>query len=91
MSKLRKVRYSGCAACLSACLFEFTLDVQWRSADNTTLGVSPIKTYADDTQGEWKWVNASVVAPNGASEAQIRISVNSLNRTIYVDNFYFGR
>jgi hypothetical protein len=74
--------------------FSFTLHVQWRDAANVAIGTPQvIKTYTAPTAGAG-WDEAAsnaLVAPTGATRAEIRMVVSSLNATIYVDDFIFGK
>lgn len=69
--------------------FTFTLDVRWQDAAGTNLATNVIKTYTGATGG-WNQATASLVAPANAASARVRMSVSSLNATIYVDDFSFG-
>lgn len=50
---------------------------------------APVKTYSAATSG-WDTVSAVLVAPSGATAADIRLNVSSLNATIYLDNLSFS-
>jgi hypothetical protein len=70
--------------------FTFTLDVRWRDAAGTNLRTDVIKSYSTQTTG-WNQASASLVAPANTATAQVRMKGSSLNATIYVDDFSFGR
>ncbi|MBI5030565.1 MAG: hypothetical protein HZB51_08555 [Chloroflexi bacterium] len=71
-------------------VFTMTLDVRWRDAAGNNLGTSVIKTYTSQTT-DWNQATGSFVAPANTASAQVRMVINSLNATIYVDDFSFGR
>jgi hypothetical protein len=66
--------------------FTFKLQIRWRNAGNTVIGTSVIKTYTASTNG-WNQATATLTAPSGTTNALVVMVVNSLNRTIYVDDF----
>lgn len=68
--------------------FTFKLEVQWRNASNSVISTSAIKSYSAATSG-WNQATASLVAPAGTTNAQVRMVVTSLNATIYVDDMEF--
>ncbi len=68
--------------------FTFKIDVQWRNAKNRTLGTSTIRTFNTATIG-WNEATASLTAPVGTTNAEVRMVVSSLNATVYVDDFAF--
>lgn len=65
--------------------FTFKLEIQWRNATNTVISTTPIKTYNAATSW-WDNPTANVVAPNGTTNAVVRMVVTSLNATVYVDD-----
>ncbi|TMA57855.1 MAG: DUF4215 domain-containing protein, partial [Deltaproteobacteria bacterium] len=70
--------------------FGFSLEVQWLdTGTNTIISTQPIKTYTAATDG-WDHAVASLVAPAGATRAQVAMVVSSLNATLYVDDFVFA-
>ena len=68
--------------------FTLKLQVKWRSASNTVISTTTIKTYTTSTNG-WNQATASLIAPVGTTNAQVMLVVSSLNTTIYVDEFVF--
>ena len=55
------------------------------------VGTQEIKTFPDSTGG---WVEAAsnaLIAPAGATNAQIQKVVSSLSGRVYVDDFIFGK
>ncbi|HEX8099454.1 MAG TPA: DUF11 domain-containing protein [Actinomycetota bacterium] len=70
--------------------FIFTLQVRWRNSANKVLGRESFSGYTAST-GDWDSSNGEFVAPPGAVKADIRMIVNGLKATIYVDQFEFYR
>jgi N-acetylglucosamine-6-sulfatase len=70
--------------------FSLKLQVNWRDANDATLGTKLVRLFSDDTDGGWSQARATIVAPAGASSARVQMVVSSLNATIYVDDFVFG-
>jgi hypothetical protein len=68
--------------------FSLKLQVRWRDASNVTISTQTIRTYTAATSG-WNQAAASLVAPAGTTNAQVRMVVSSLNATIYIDDFVF--
>lgn len=68
--------------------FNFTIEIAWRRADNTVISFSKIKSYTAQTAG-WNEAKASMVVPQGATKAFVKLVVSNLNATIYVDKFSF--
>jgi ELWxxDGT repeat protein len=66
--------------------FSLRLEVKWRNSANHTIGTSVIKTYTAPTGG-WNQAAVSLTPPAGTTSAQIRMVVNSLKATIFVDDF----
>jgi ELWxxDGT repeat protein len=64
--------------------FTFTFEVIWRNSRNRAIGTSTLARYRASTNG-WSHASAALVAPPGATSAQIRMVVDSLKATIYVD------
>jgi hypothetical protein len=69
--------------------FEFTLEVSWRRANNKVISTKVIKKYKNSATVGWDQAVASLVAPAGTTNAEVRMVVKSLKRTIYVDDFVF--
>jgi ELWxxDGT repeat protein len=65
--------------------FTFTFEVIWRNSRNRAIGTSTLARYSRSTDG-WSHASAALVAPPGATSAQIRMVVGSLKATIYVDD-----
>ncbi len=70
--------------------FTFKWEVRWRDASGNILTTTTLKTYSAQTSG-WNGTTATVTAPTGTTQATIRMSVGSLNATIYADDVVFGR
>jgi thermitase len=70
--------------------FKFKLEVRWKNSSGSTISTTTIKSYTAATSG-WNLATGSLTAPTGATSATIRMNVSSLNATIYVDDFLFGR
>ncbi|HXG40436.1 MAG TPA: hypothetical protein VNJ28_05790, partial [Candidatus Limnocylindrales bacterium] len=68
--------------------FKFIVRISWRNG-STVLRVDDAATYTQSTSG-WVQFVAGFTAPPGTTNAQIRMTVKSLNATIYVDDFEFG-
>gem|GEM_PF-2954923 len=66
--------------------FTFTIDIRWRNASGTNLGMTQIVSYSAATSG-WVQATANLAAPSGTSYAQVRMIASSLNATIYTDDF----
>jgi hypothetical protein len=71
--------------------FSFTLQVAWRDASNAVLSKPVIRTFTGTNQGVWEQVQAALVAPAGATNAQVKMVVKGLAATVYVDEFSFQR
>ena len=56
-----------------------------RNASNRVVGTSTIARYTTPTNG-WSEASAALVVPPGATSAHIRMVVDSLKATIYVDD-----
>ena len=70
--------------------FTLKLQVRWLDSANNTLSTTTLKTYTAATSG-WNQATAAIVAPANTAKADIRLDVGSLNATIYVDDFSFGK
>ncbi len=68
--------------------FSFKLYIAWKDSSGTTISYTTLKTYTGATG--WNNARASLVAPAGTTQAQVRMEASSLNATIYVDDFVFG-
>jgi probable HAF family extracellular repeat protein len=66
--------------------FQLKLQVRWRNALNWPIGTSPIAAYTGATDG-WQEVTANLVVPSGTTHAEVQMVVQSLDTTIYVDDF----
>jgi hypothetical protein len=66
--------------------FKFELKLEWRDASNITIVRSTVAKYTAVTGG-WTHAGASVVAPAGATRANVLMQVTTLTGTIYVDDF----
>lgn len=70
--------------------FTIKLQVVWQNSSGGTISTSTVKTYSAETSG-WNQATGTLVAPAGTVRATIQMVVSSLNATIYVDDFSFGR
>lgn len=70
--------------------FRLRLLVRWRDASNRVISTTTVRSYSAGTSG-WDAAQASLVAPAGATQAEVVMVANSLNTTIYVDGFLFAR
>jgi hypothetical protein len=68
--------------------FTLQLQLHWLNANGSTISKKTFKTYSAATNG-WNQASFSQLAPAGATNAQIRMVVKSLNAGIYVDDFEF--
>ncbi len=68
--------------------FTFQLQVVWLNASNKSISTSIVKKYTKATGG-WDNATAILLAPTGTVNAQLQMVVNSLNATVYVDDFAF--
>ena len=70
--------------------FTLNLQMRWLDSSGTMIGTTKtIKSYTAGTGG-WTLAEGSLVAPSGATAASIRMSITSLNATIYADEWAFG-
>jgi ELWxxDGT repeat protein len=65
--------------------FTFSFEVRWRNNRDRLIGTRMIARYTAPTNG-WSQANAVLIAPPGATNAHIRMVVDSLKATIYVDD-----
>lgn len=70
--------------------FTFQIQVRWLDSANAVISTATVKTYSGPTVG-WDQATASLVSPAGTAKADVWMVVTSLNATIYVDDFSFGR
>jgi hypothetical protein len=70
--------------------FTLKLQVKWRNSSNTVISTNTLKTYTASTNG-WHQATASLTTPAGTTNAVMLITISSLNRTIYVDEFVLKR
>jgi hypothetical protein len=68
--------------------FKFFVRIQWRTPRGNLLATNQLAKFTASTSG-WADVTKTVTAPPGAVKANVVMSVNSLNATIYVDAFKF--
>ena len=68
--------------------FTFSLQVRWLNVSNTTISTHTVTSYTDGTNGAWEQMIGVLVAPTRAHSAEVRMQVQSLNTTIYVDDFH---
>jgi hypothetical protein len=71
--------------------FTFKIQVRWLDGDGKTIRTDTIRTFRNDTRGDWKRARADMVAPSDADRAQIRMVVQDLVGKIYVDDFVFQK
>lgn len=67
--------------------FSARLVVRWKDANNLTISATTIKAWQESTGEQWDQAIGSVVAPEGAVQAQVRIAANNLQNYLYVDDF----
>jgi hypothetical protein len=65
--------------------FTFSFEVRWRNSRDRLIGTSTIARYSASTNG-WNKASAALIAPPGATSAHIRMVIDSLKATIYVDD-----
>lgn len=65
--------------------FRFTLEVNWLNRRNRVIGTSTIANYTAATTG-WSQTNAALIAPPDATSAQLRMVVDNLKATLYIDD-----
>lgn len=68
--------------------FAFELRVQWLN-NNGAIRTDSLGSISSATNG-WASGTATLVAPAGATNAQVQMVVTSLNATIYIDNLAFN-
>jgi hypothetical protein len=71
--------------------FSFKVQVQWRNASNAVISTQVIETYTSSTGGWDEAASNNLVAPTGATNAQIQMVAASLKGPVYVDDFIFGK
>lgn len=69
--------------------FSIKFQVRWLNSSGSTLSTANLKTFSAATAG-WSQMTWSGVAPAGATAAEVRMVITSLNATIYVDDVEFG-
>jgi len=72
----------------TADVFSFKLQVRWLTETGTVISTSTVKSFTTSTSG-WTLASKTLVAPAGTRAAQIRINVNGLNASVYLDAFVF--
>lgn len=68
--------------------FTFKLQVRWLNANGNTISTKTVKTYKAPTAG-WNQATSNLVAPAGATRAQIRMVAGSLNGAFFIDDLLF--
>jgi bacillolysin len=69
----------------------FTLQVQFRNSSGGVTGTKMIKSYSNDTTGNWNRAAASMTAPSGTATAKVLMLQKGLGATVFVDDFQFKR
>jgi len=69
-------------------LFTFKLQVRWLTETGAAISSKTVKAFTTSTGG-WTLASKTMVAPAGTAAAQIRMNVNGLNATVYVDALVF--
>ncbi|OGK11552.1 hypothetical protein A2954_01695 [Candidatus Roizmanbacteria bacterium RIFCSPLOWO2_01_FULL_37_12] len=70
--------------------FTYKLQVRWLNSTGGIISTKTAKTYTAATSG-WNQASTNLVAPAGATTADIRMIVSSLNAQIYSDDLTFGK
>jgi hypothetical protein len=83
--------FTGCANIpASADVFTFRFHLRWLAASGAIVAQKTLKTYTAPTAGAWDCVTVgALVAPTGATQAEVRMVAESINLTIYVDDLVF--
>ncbi|HSL45271.1 MAG TPA: hypothetical protein VK897_17690 [Anaerolineales bacterium] len=68
--------------------FFYRLKIEWRNG-TTLIYRDTVASHNTATDG-WTQGSASLVAPEGTTNARILLAVTGLNGTFYVDDFFFG-
>jgi RHS repeat-associated protein len=68
--------------------FSFRLEIRWRTSSNTTISTPIVRTFSTATSG-WTQANATLIAPAGTTNADVRMVASSLNAIVYVDSLVF--
>jgi methionine-rich copper-binding protein CopC len=71
--------------------FIFRVKIKWLNSKNKSLRQDTLITIKKDTEGAWIPVTSSLVAPSGATSAEVQIFANKVSATVYVDDFSFTR
>jgi len=72
----------------TADVFSFKLQVRWLTDTGAVISTSTVKNFTSSTSG-WSLASKTLVAPAGTAAAQIRINVNGLNASVYLDALVF--
>ena len=67
--------------------FKFQIKIEWRNG-STLIYRDTVVKYLGPTSN-WEQATASLVAPAGTTNARVLLAIESLNATIYVDDFAF--
>jgi fibronectin type III domain protein len=83
--------FTGCANIPpSTDLFTFRFHLRWLTGSGAIVTQKTLKTYTAPTGGAWDCVTVSdLIAPTGATQAEVRMVAESINLTIYVDDLVF--
>ncbi len=71
---------------LTSDTFTFELRVSWRSTSGAVVRSDIVKTYSDDSAGAWTRAAQVLIAPPGATQANLQMLVTDLSATIYTDD-----
>jgi hypothetical protein len=69
--------------------FTFRQEALWYNTNGKLISITPLTTHTTDTNGAWQQVTADVQPPAGTRSARIRMVVQDLSATIYVDDLAF--
>jgi hypothetical protein len=83
--------FTGCANIpTSTDVFTFRFQLRWLTASGSVVAQKTLKTYTAPTGGAWDCVTVgALVAPTGATRAEVRMVAENINLTIYVDDLLF--
>jgi hypothetical protein len=71
-------------------VFTFRFQLRWLTASGSVVAQKTLKTYTAPTGGAWDCVTVgALVAPTGATRAEVRMVAENINLTIYVDDLLF--
>jgi Fibronectin type III domain len=71
-------------------VFTFRFHLRWLTGSGGIVTQKTLKTYTAPTAGAWDCATVdALVAPTGATQAEVRMVAESINLTIYVDDLVF--